>query len=96
MVNLSNEYDACFTLFFNCKLCCYLQVFVNQQKIYPAYSNSVLRITSTDIITTLELQDISAKIVYSGSSFSIDLPYSLFEGNTEGQCGELENTSPNL
>ncbi|XP_013768755.1 mucin-5AC-like [Pundamilia nyererei] len=62
-------------------------VFVNQQKIYPAYSNSVLRITSTDIITTLELQDISAKIVYSGSSFSIDLPYSLFEGNTEGQCG---------
>uniref|UniRef100_A0AAX7V9H4 Mucin 2, oligomeric mucus/gel-forming n=1 Tax=Astatotilapia calliptera TaxID=8154 RepID=A0AAX7V9H4_ASTCA len=70
-------------------------VFVNQQKIYPAYSNSVLRITSTDIITTLELQDISAKIVYSGSSFSIDLPYSLFEGNTEGQCGTCDNSQSN-
>uniref|UniRef100_A0A669EMA0 VWFD domain-containing protein n=1 Tax=Oreochromis niloticus TaxID=8128 RepID=A0A669EMA0_ORENI len=70
-------------------------VFVNQQKIYPAYSNSVLHITSTDIITTLELQDISAKIVYSGSSFSIDLPYSLFEGNTEGQCGTCDNSQSN-
>uniref|UniRef100_A0A3Q4G515 VWFD domain-containing protein n=1 Tax=Neolamprologus brichardi TaxID=32507 RepID=A0A3Q4G515_NEOBR len=65
------------------------------QKIYPAYSNSVLRITGTDIITTLELQDISAKIVYSGSSFSIDLPYSLFEGNTEGQCGTCDNSQSN-
>lgn len=72
-----------------CILCYYLQVFVNQKQIYPPYKNSVLHITSTDLIVTLELQDIGATIVFSSSSLSIDLPPSLFEGNTEGQCGEL-------
>uniref|UniRef100_A0A3Q0S162 VWFD domain-containing protein n=1 Tax=Amphilophus citrinellus TaxID=61819 RepID=A0A3Q0S162_AMPCI len=70
-------------------------VFVNQKRIYPPYKNSDLHITSTDVIITLELQDISTKIVYSGSSLSIDLPYSLFGGNTEGQCGTCDNSQAN-
>lgn len=66
-----------------------LQVYVNQKRIYPAYTNSVLRLTSTDMVITLEIPEIDTKVVYRGSSFSIDLSYSLFGGNTEGQCGEL-------
>lgn len=65
------------------------QVFVNEKRIYPAYSNSALRLTSTDLAITLEIPDIGVKVVYSGTSFTIDIPYSLFNGNTEGQCGEL-------
>eukprot|EP00064_Thunnus_orientalis_P016582 superscaffoldBa00003318_g16648 len=61
-------------------------VYVNQKRIYPAYSNSVLRLTSTDMVITLEIPQINTKVVYTGSSFSIDLPISLFGGNTEGQC----------
>lgn len=66
-----------------------LQAYVNLKRIYPAYNNSVLRLTSTDMVITLEITEINTKIVYRGSSFSIDLPYSLFGGITEGQCGEL-------
>lgn len=38
------------------------------------------------------LKEINTRIIYRGSSFSIDLPYSLFGGNTEGQCGELSDS----
>ncbi|XP_034729848.1 intestinal mucin-like protein [Etheostoma cragini] len=66
-------------------------VYVNQKRIYPAYTNSVLRLTSTDMVITLEIPEINTKVVYTGSSFSIDLSYSLFGGNTEGQCGTCDN-----
>uniref|UniRef100_A0A8C9X2I3 VWFD domain-containing protein n=1 Tax=Sander lucioperca TaxID=283035 RepID=A0A8C9X2I3_SANLU len=66
-------------------------VYVNQKRIYPAYTNSVLRLTSTDMVITLEIPEIDTKVVYRGSSFSIDLSYSLFGGNTEGQCGTCDN-----
>lgn len=69
-----------------------LQVFVNGKHIYPAYSNSILHLTSTDMTITLEIPAIKAKIIYKGDIFSIDLPYSLFSGNTEGQCGELPDS----
>lgn len=69
-----------------------LQVFVNGKRVYPAYRNSILRLTSTDMMIMLEIPAIKAKIVYKGDFFSIDLPYSLFTGNTEGQCGELPDS----
>uniref|UniRef100_A0A3Q1I2V8 Uncharacterized protein n=1 Tax=Anabas testudineus TaxID=64144 RepID=A0A3Q1I2V8_ANATE len=70
-------------------------VYVNQKRIYPAYSNSVLRLTSTDMLITLEIPEIDTKVVYRGSSFSIDLSYSFFGGNTEGQCGTCDNSQTN-
>lgn len=80
---------VCSQAFLNIFCLLVLQVYVNQKRIYPAYSNSVLRLTSTDMVITLEIPDISTKVVYRGTTFSIDLPSSLFKGNTEGQCGEL-------
>ncbi|XP_074481538.1 mucin-5B-like [Sebastes fasciatus] len=70
-------------------------VYVNQKRIFPAYQNSVLRITGTDMVITLEIPEIDTKVVYRGSSFSIDVPYSLFGGNTEGQCGTCDNSQTN-
>ncbi|XP_044000067.1 intestinal mucin-like protein [Gambusia affinis] len=70
-------------------------VYVNQKRVYPAYSNSVMLLYGTDMEITAVIQDINTKIVYRGSSFSIDLPYSLFGGNTEGQCGTCDNSQAN-
>uniref|UniRef100_A0A671UAZ1 VWFD domain-containing protein n=1 Tax=Sparus aurata TaxID=8175 RepID=A0A671UAZ1_SPAAU len=70
-------------------------VHVNQKRIYPAYSNSVLRLTGTDIVTTLVIPKINTTVVYSSGSISIELPYSLFYGNTEGQCGTCDNSQTN-
>ncbi|KAM9860597.1 mucin-5B-like [Aulostomus maculatus] len=70
-------------------------VYVNQKRVYPAYRNSMLRLTSTDMAITLQLPDIDTEVVYRGSSFTIDLPYSLFGGTTEGQCGTCDNSQSN-
>uniref|UniRef100_A0A4W6CZY1 VWFD domain-containing protein n=1 Tax=Lates calcarifer TaxID=8187 RepID=A0A4W6CZY1_LATCA len=70
-------------------------VYVNDKRIYPAYSNSVLWITGTDMVITLEIPVIKTEVVYRNSSFSINLPYSLFNGNTEGQCGTCDNSKNN-
>lgn len=41
------------------------------------------------MVMSLEIAAIKAKLFYRRSSFNIDLSYSLFNGNTEGLCGEL-------
>ncbi|KAK5935955.1 hypothetical protein CgunFtcFv8_021263 [Champsocephalus gunnari] len=70
-------------------------VYVNQKRIFPAFRNSVLYITSTDMVITLEIPELKTEVVYTGSSISIDLPYTLFGGNTEGQCGTCDNSQNN-
>ncbi|KAM8894897.1 intestinal mucin-like protein [Spinachia spinachia] len=70
-------------------------VYVNEKQIYSAYKDSVISITSTDMVITLEIPEINTKVVYTHSSFTIDLPYSSFDGNTEGQCGTCDNSQNN-
>ncbi|KAF7657850.1 hypothetical protein LDENG_00021160, partial [Lucifuga dentata] len=71
------------------------EVLVNNKRVYPAYSNSVIHITGTDITITLKIPAIGVQVDYRGSSFSIDLSYSFFSGNTEGQCGTCDNSQTN-
>lgn len=66
-----------------------LQVHVNEKRRYPAYSNSDLRLMGTDMVIELEIPEIKTEVIYTGSSFSIKLPFELFGGNTEGQCGKF-------
>ncbi|XP_039982419.1 mucin-2-like [Xiphias gladius] len=68
------------------------QVFVNDKPIKsPAYQNDDFRLTNTDIDAILVIPKIHARVTYSGLLFSIYLPYSIFHGNTEGQCGTCDN-----
>ena len=62
---------------------------VNEKRRYPTYSNSDLRLTGTDMVIELEIPEIKTVVVYTYSSLSIKLPYNLFSGKTEGQCGEF-------
>ncbi|XP_065822715.1 intestinal mucin-like protein [Labrus bergylta] len=70
-------------------------VYVNQKRVYPAYSNYDLLLTGTDMAITLEIPAIKLKVVYRKDYFSIYLPYSLFSGNTEGLCGTCDNSQVN-
>ncbi|CAF93238.1 unnamed protein product, partial [Tetraodon nigroviridis] len=71
------------------------QVHVNEKRRYPAYSNSILSLTGTDLVVELEIPEISTVVTYTDSSLRIKLPYDLFSGNTEGQCGTCDNLKPN-
>ncbi|XP_076012000.1 intestinal mucin-like protein [Genypterus blacodes] len=70
-------------------------VFVNDKRIYPSFQNKAIFVTGTDMAITLEIPDIDVKVVYRGSSFTINIPYSIFNGKTEGQCGTCDNSQAN-
>lgn len=62
---------------------------MNEKRRYPAYSNSDFSLTGTDMMIKLEIPEINTVVTYKGSCLRIQLPYDLFSGNTEGQCGEF-------
>ncbi|MBN3302144.1 MUC2 protein, partial [Amia calva] len=70
-------------------------IYINNKQITPAYKNADLVITSTGINVVLEIPEINAEVLFNGLMFTISLPYSLFQQNTEGQCGTCDNTRMN-
>ncbi|XP_036390593.1 mucin-5B-like [Megalops cyprinoides] len=70
-------------------------VYINQKQIFPAYSNGDLIIISTGTEIVLEIPGIQAQVTFKGTTFSINLPYSLFYNNTEGLCGTCDNKQEN-
>ncbi|KAL7867726.1 hypothetical protein SRHO_G00091100 [Serrasalmus rhombeus] len=71
------------------------KVFVNGAQTIPAYSNSDFRISTTEIQMTVDIPAIKAQIDFAGLNFVINLPFSLFSNNTEGQCGVCDNITEN-
>ncbi|XP_045069570.1 intestinal mucin-like protein, partial [Coregonus clupeaformis] len=70
-------------------------VYVNSKRIYPAYRMGDIALTSTGVEVVLEIPDLKVQVSYKRSSFSINLPYSLFQSSTEGQCGTCDNSQKN-
>ncbi|XP_076142699.1 mucin-5AC-like [Alosa pseudoharengus] len=66
-------------------------IYVNHKRIYPAYRNSDFEVTNTGIDAFVTIPAIGAQIMFSGLQFSVELPWSIFHGNTEGQCGTCDN-----
>lgn len=58
---------------------------------FPTYSNGNFTVTSTGIELRLSIPAIEAIVTFKGLMFSVELPYSFFYNNTEGQCGELHS-----
>ncbi|XP_028304398.1 mucin-5B-like isoform X3 [Gouania willdenowi] len=70
-------------------------VFINGKRTIPNYFNEDLSITSTAIELLLKIPAIEAVVMFKGLLFSVELPFSLFHGNTEGQCGNCDNNKTN-
>uniref|UniRef100_A0A8C6Q3S8 Mucin 5B, oligomeric mucus/gel-forming n=1 Tax=Nothobranchius furzeri TaxID=105023 RepID=A0A8C6Q3S8_NOTFU len=70
-------------------------VYINGVEKIPTISNNDFTITSTGIQLLLKIPLINAVIQFKGLVFSVDVPFSLFHGNTEGQCGVCDNKKTN-
>ncbi|XP_061678202.1 mucin-5AC-like [Syngnathoides biaculeatus] len=70
-------------------------VYVNGKKVVPTYSNKDFTITSTAIELLLRIPAIQGVVTFKGLLFRVDLPFSLFRNNTEGQCGTCDNNRKN-
>ena len=65
------------------------KVHLNGKRVLPPFSNNDFDIKSNAIQMMLEIPEIEATVWFKGLSFYVDLPYSHFHNNTEGQCGEM-------
>ncbi|TNN00100.1 hypothetical protein fugu_011346 [Takifugu bimaculatus] len=70
-------------------------VIVNNKQVFPTYSNDDFSITSTGIELHLKIPAINAIVTFKGLMFSVELPFTLFHNNTEGQCGVCDNNKQN-
>ncbi|KAI9529656.1 hypothetical protein NQZ68_007894 [Dissostichus eleginoides] len=70
-------------------------VYINGKRVLPTYSNEDFIITSTSIELLMKIPKIEAVVMYKGLLFSVDLPFSIFHNNTEGQCGTCDNNKKN-
>uniref|UniRef100_A0A665UKA4 VWFD domain-containing protein n=1 Tax=Echeneis naucrates TaxID=173247 RepID=A0A665UKA4_ECHNA len=71
------------------------KVFINGKQVFPTYSNKDFIITSSVMDLFLRIPAIEAAVQFKGLFFSIELPFSLFHSNTEGQCGTCDNNRQN-
>ncbi|XP_040183621.1 mucin-5AC-like isoform X3 [Rana temporaria] len=65
----------------------------NNNWIAPGFTKDGIAITSAGINMNVEIAEIDAFISFSGMIFVINLPFSKFAYNTEGQCGTCSNNS---
>ncbi|KAJ4937971.1 hypothetical protein JOQ06_002598 [Pogonophryne albipinna] len=70
-------------------------VYINGKRVLPTYSNEDFIITTTSIELLMKIPEIEAVVMYKGLLFSVDLPFSIFHNNTEGQCGTCDNNKKN-
>uniref|UniRef100_A0A8B9HTF2 Mucin 5.1, oligomeric mucus/gel-forming n=1 Tax=Astyanax mexicanus TaxID=7994 RepID=A0A8B9HTF2_ASTMX len=68
---------------------------VDNKQVYPAFKNINFVITSTGMEITVVIPEIKVQVTYSGLTFNIDLPDTLFHNNTEGLCGTCDNNKDN-
>lgn len=61
---------------------------MNNKQVFPVFKNVNYVITSTGMEVTVLIPEIQATVTYTGTTFNIDLPFSEFQSNTEGLCGE--------
>uniref|UniRef100_A0A3Q2FUV8 VWFD domain-containing protein n=1 Tax=Cyprinodon variegatus TaxID=28743 RepID=A0A3Q2FUV8_CYPVA len=71
------------------------KLLINDEEVTPTYSNEDFIITSSRIELLMKIPKIEAVITFRGLLFSVDLPFSLFHDNTEGQCGYCDNNKTN-
>ncbi|MCJ8738057.1 hypothetical protein PDJAM_G00031110 [Pangasius djambal] len=70
-------------------------VMVNNKQVFPVFKNANFIITSTGMEVIVLIQEIQAKVTYTGTTFNIYLPFSEFQNNTEGLCGTCDNNQKN-
>uniref|UniRef100_A0A670IB07 Mucin 5B, oligomeric mucus/gel-forming n=1 Tax=Podarcis muralis TaxID=64176 RepID=A0A670IB07_PODMU len=67
------------------------QIFFNHEPVNGDFTKYGISVTSTGTVMSVEIPALQAFISFNGLTFSVKLPFDLFQHNTEGQCGVCSN-----
>ncbi|XP_066475572.1 mucin-5AC-like [Tiliqua scincoides] len=67
------------------------KVIFNNEVVNGGFTKDGITVTRAGIVMSVEIRALDAFISFDGHTFSIQLPFSLFQHNTEGQCGTCSN-----
>ncbi|XP_061468751.1 mucin-5B-like [Rhineura floridana] len=67
------------------------KVLFNNEPVSGGFTKDGISVTSAGTVMTVEIAAIHAFISFNGLTFLVQLPFSLFQHNTEGQCGICSN-----
>ncbi|XP_056318433.1 mucin-5AC [Danio aesculapii] len=70
-------------------------IYLNNKKVRLPFQYEDVRATETGMESIVVLSEIDTQISFTGTMFSIHLPWQKFNGNTEGLCGVCDNNQIN-
>uniref|UniRef100_A0A8C6RRF2 Mucin-2 n=1 Tax=Nannospalax galili TaxID=1026970 RepID=A0A8C6RRF2_NANGA len=67
------------------------QIIFNDKVVSPGFQQNGIAVSRIGIKMYVTIQEIRVQVMFSGLIFSVEVPFSLFANNTEGQCGTCTN-----
>ncbi|XP_064145004.1 mucin-5AC [Loxodonta africana] len=67
------------------------QIIFNGKEVHSGFSSNGVDIAQVGIKMYVSIPAIGLQVMFSGLIFSVELPFSKFANNTEGQCGTCSN-----
>lgn len=64
------------------------QIIFNNKVVSPGFQHNGIAVSRVGIKMYVTIPEIGVQVMFSGLIFSVEVPFSTFANNTEGQCGE--------
>uniref|UniRef100_I3NAQ5 Mucin-2 n=1 Tax=Ictidomys tridecemlineatus TaxID=43179 RepID=I3NAQ5_ICTTR len=67
------------------------QIIFNNKVVSPGFQSNGIAVSRVGIKMYVTIREIGVQVMFSGLIFSVEVPFSTFANNTEGQCGTCTN-----
>ncbi|XP_071472999.1 mucin-5AC [Marmota flaviventris] len=67
------------------------QIIFNNKVVSPGFQSNGIAVSRVGIKMYVTIREIGVRVMFSGLIFSVEVPFSTFANNTEGQCGTCTN-----
>lgn len=71
-----------------------MQIIFNNKVVSPGFGKGGIVVSQIGIRMYVTIPEIGVQVMFTGLIFSVEVPFSKFANNTEGQCGEPPSPSP--